>query len=65
MTRAEVIVSFKENILPQLEKNENGKPDYAMRAEEWGIFTDALCKSGDITLKQYETWDAPSFCRKI
>lgn len=25
-------------------------------ATEWNDFTDYLCKSGQITLKQYETW---------
>ncbi len=27
--------------------------------EEWSYYTDALCKSGFITLKQYESWANP------
>jgi hypothetical protein len=36
-----------------------GRRDIPARNEAWGVFTDSLCKSGKITLKQYETWTYP------
>ncbi|KKN58900.1 hypothetical protein LCGC14_0547020 [marine sediment metagenome] len=36
--------------------------DKPMRSEAWNDFTDALCKEGRITMKQYETWTHPSWC---
>jgi hypothetical protein len=33
--------------------------DTVALAEEWNNYTDYLCKTGDITSKQYETWDNP------
>ena len=29
------------------------------RAEAWGIYIDGLCKAGEITQKQYESWGFP------
>ena len=29
--------------------------------EEWNNYTDALCKGGEITPKQYDTWEIPEF----
>jgi hypothetical protein len=52
MTRAEAVRTFKRDILPGIPSRD--KP--AIR-EAWGIFTDALCKDGRITLEQYETWE--------
>lgn len=37
---------------------ENGV-DYWTAQECWANFTDILCKNGDITQKQFETWDTP------
>lgn len=33
--------------------------DYWTAHEYWHEFIDALCKAGEITLKQYETWSTP------
>jgi len=33
--------------------------DKVARAEAWGIYIDGLCKAGEITQKQYETWGFP------
>ncbi len=61
MTKAEALADFKENILPEIKKTEAkyGNFDRVMRAEEWGIYTDSLCKDKQITLKQYESWTNP------
>ena len=33
--------------------------DVIAKRTEWNNFTDALCKEGVITLKQYESWENP------
>jgi polyhydroxyalkanoate synthesis regulator phasin len=33
--------------------------DVTYTRENWNNFTDDLCKSGEITTKQYETWTNP------
>ena len=33
--------------------------DVIAKRTEWNNFTDALCKEGVITLKQYERWENP------
>jgi len=33
--------------------------DVIAKQQEWGTFTDSLCKAGLITLKQYENWGQP------
>lgn len=54
MNKKEVLVYFKLYIKPHIPKDD--KP--ALR-EAWNNFTDDLCKSGKITLKQYENWTNP------
>lgn len=65
MTKKEVIRNFQESILPCVRKLENkyrqGRctVDIIMRRGEWNNYTDMLCKDGNISLHQYETWDNP------
>ncbi len=61
MTREEAIQLYREHILPEVPKRyeQEGRIDKPARAEAWNNFTDALCKDGQITLKQYETWEHP------
>lgn len=35
------------------------KGDVVWKRQEWNDFTDALCKEGYISSKQYETWSNP------
>jgi len=35
------------------------KGDVIYTRENWNNFTDYLCKKGNITMKQYETWTNP------
>lgn len=58
MTKVEAVREFKENYLPEVMAR-YGKKDKPAIREAWGVYTDSLCKSGQITLKQYETWDNP------
>ena len=34
--------------------------DWPARSEAWNNYTDMLCKDGQITSKQYETWAHPA-----
>jgi len=62
MTKKEALVDFQENILPEIiaiEQKGTGRKDKVMRAEEWNNYTDSLCKSGQISSKQYNNWSNP------
>lgn len=50
---------FVENILSSVPSH-----DIPAKREAWGIYIDGLCKSGQITQKQYETWDNPKQVNK-
>jgi len=67
MTKREAWADFRENILSDIEDRERARGgrfiDRPMRAEAWNNFTDELCKAGQITLKQYESWDHPKGLR--
>lgn len=61
MTKKQAVEFFREEILPVIKENyeQDGITDKPARREAWNNFTDSLCKDGQITLKQYETWDNP------
>jgi hypothetical protein len=54
LTKKQVIATFKTEILPAIPAND--KPAQRMA---WNNYTDSLCKDGQITLRQYETWVGP------
>lgn len=35
------------------------KADRPMAHEDWSFFIDKLCRDGEITMKQYESWTFP------
>jgi hypothetical protein len=53
---------FRCDVMPGIRNQEYGRPDYALRTEAWNNFTDSLCKDGQITIEQYESWDCPECC---
>ncbi|MGU8835468.1 hypothetical protein ACV3UL_14395 [Clostridium perfringens] len=59
MNKKQAIQMFKDEYSDFLKKKKN---DSVAKREAWGNFTDALCKDGEITQKQYNTWLAPSCC---
>ena len=61
LTKTQVISEFKECYMPAIraQYEQDGKPDYVARAEEWNNYTDMLCKDRRITTHQYETWICP------
>ena len=56
MNKAEALMCFKQlwNLNPVWERK-----DKVAKRESWNNFTDSLCKSGNISLNQYEKWDNP------
>ena len=52
LTKKEVLKMFKKSF-------KISKTDSIMNRENFHNFTDSLCKNGEITPKQYETWSNP------
>ena len=63
MTKREALAYFKANILPGVDQkyppDHRGRPDVSARREAWNEYTDGLCKDGEITRHQDETWSNP------
>lgn len=61
LTKREALTQFKAEILPGIraQYEADGVPDKPARSEAWNNWTDSLAKSGEITLRQYETWTNP------
>jgi len=59
MTKAEALKLFR--FIYKIKAIENGyrRGDEVSKRTEWNDYTDALCKDGLITSKQYDTWDQP------
>lgn len=64
MNKKEAEKLFKENVMPSIREafERDGKRDLPARREAWNNFTDSLCKDGEISLKQYESWLHPAIC---
>jgi len=62
MTKREALNEWKAYRLPAIlwaEAQYGNGIDRPMRREDWNNYTDALCKAGAITPRQYETWTHP------
>ena len=59
MTKREAIKLFR--FIYKIKAIENGyrRGDEVAKRTEWNDYTDALCKDGLITSKQYDTWGQP------
>ncbi len=53
MTKREALSIFKNGLMGVV------PGDVIYTRENWNNYTDFLCKNGDITMRQYETWDNP------
>ena len=64
MTKAQALDEWRGRILPAVKHyyEQDGKPDYPARREAWNNWTDGLCKDGEITQRQCETWLHPRGC---
>ena len=65
-TKAETVAAWRQTCLAWVkhEYESDGIPDYPARSESWANYTDMLCKDGQITLKQYESWQSPRECTR-
>ena len=61
MNKRLVVRIFRREFLPPIVEREKlmGGPDYPARWEAWGILLDRLCKAGEISQDQYDTWEYP------
>lgn len=57
LTKAQVVAMCRETFREYPDQFPRG--DVIAKREYFNNYTDMLCKDGDITLKQYETWDNP------
>ena len=58
-TKAQVLDQFRYNWKVATMRNPALKSNKIAKRIAFGDFTDMLCKNGDITLKQYESWSNP------
>ena len=58
MNRKDALKTFRQDVLPEVVRR-YGRGDWTALREAWNDWTDALCKDGEITSKQYETWSNP------
>lgn len=56
MTKTEAVAHCRQVFR---ERPEHFKGDAAARREFFGVYIDSLCKDGEITLRQYQTWTNP------
>ena len=54
MTKRQAIAEFRDMYKPSVPKN-----DRSALNEAWNNYTDMLCKTHMINLKQYDTWTNP------
>tara|TARA_R110001606_G_scaffold1135_8_gene4076 strand:- start:674 stop:862 length:189 start_codon:yes stop_codon:yes gene_type:complete len=58
ITKAQALEQFRYNWKCETKGTRTATDSIAKR-ESWGIFTDALCKEGYITMQKYESWNNP------
>lgn len=58
LTKKEVVAEFRVDLASA--ERANGRVfDKVARRQQFGEYTDYLCKSGQISMRQYETWSNP------
>ena len=58
-TKKEALKLFRYIYKIKAERLGYRRGDEVAKRTEWNDYTDALCKDGLITSKQYDTWDQP------
>lgn len=64
LTRAEVASLYYREVVPQVARR-YGLRDRAALSEAWGVLIDGLCRDGQITARQYATWQVPRLPRAL
>jgi len=64
MTWEQACIEFESVILPCVVATyeQDGEPDWPARCESWNNWTDALCKSNQISDWQYMNWSQSPLC---
>lgn len=62
-TKAEIKTRFCDSILPGIIKR-HGSDDKPALDQAWNDFVDMLCKDGEVTTHQAETWTHPRFSKQ-
>lgn len=64
LTYRQVVSMFRQQELPWVRQQyeQDKVPDYTARCEAFNDFTDALCKDGRISEKQYNDIEHPACC---
>ena len=64
MTWEQACQQFEWEILPRIQQvhEQDGQPDWCARSEAWNNWTDALCKSRQISDWQYANWSQSPLC---
>ena len=64
MTKREAVSEWRSGYFQSVRADyeADGVRDWPARREAWNNFTDALCKEGRITSKQYDSWTSPREC---
>ena len=58
-TKQQVLQQFRYNWKVATMQNPRLKGDIVAKREDWGNFTDMLCKCNEISMNQYESWSNP------
>lgn len=61
MNKKTAIAIFKDEYSQLLIEK---RKDIPAKQFAWASFVDMLCKNGDITQRQFDTWGNPSFAKK-
>lgn len=59
MKKATVVQAHKEMWIAICQEEPKWKNDEPAFHESWSNYTDSLCKGGEITERQYNTWSTP------
>lgn len=59
LTKREALAQFRELWADTLQHEPNWKGDAIAKRESWNNWTDSLCKGGEISNHQYNTWANP------
>ena len=58
-TKKQALSDFKEGWCEAVRRDPRLATDKPAKCEAWNDYTDALCKGGSITAKQYHNWTNP------
>lgn len=64
MTKVQALRRFRRDVMPDVVAR-YGRHDKPACREAWNNWTDGLHRDGEITTRQYETWEGPRSCTSM